>query len=142
MWQRFCLCCQYTCRSGTRTIDLLKTLILILFSFVFSYFIFMLIGYAEYVSGFTWEMAGNPCGNIPALFYLCVVQGFLSVVLLFMCLAFFGLLGLGIYKLFKDPCMEIKDNWDRAQYPDYGTLDQKNNIEIVINTSTDTNDKI
>jgi len=137
MWQRFCVCCQYTCRSGTRTIDLFRNLLIILVSLIITYFTFMLIGYAEYISGFMWESAGRPCGHLPALFYLCVVQGFLTIGLVILCLTFLGLLGFGIYKLFKDPCMEMKDNWVRAEYPDYGTLDTKTNIEIVINTSED-----
>jgi len=135
MLHRFCVCCQYTCRSGTRTIDLIRNLMIIFVGTIIIYFTFMLIGYAEYVSGFTWESAGRPCGRVPALFYLCVVQGFLTVGMALFCLMFLGLVGLGIYKLFKDPCMEIKDNWVRAEYPDYGTLDTKTNIEIVINTS-------
>ena len=137
MWKRLCTCCQYTCKSGTQTIDLIKNLILVIFCISFTYFFFMFIGYAEYISGFTWETAGKPCGNIPALFYLCVLQGFMTIGLIVLCVAFFALLGIGIYKLFKDPCMEIKDNWDRANYPDYGTVDIKTNIEIVINTDSE-----
>lgn len=138
MWRRFCICCQYTCRSGTRTIDLFRNLLIIFLSLIGIYFFCMLIGYTEYISGFQWEAAGSPCGNVPALFYMCVIQGFLSIGLVILFFTFLGLLGLGIYKLFKDPCMEMKDNWVRAEYPDYGTLDTKTNIEIIINTTENT----
>lgn len=135
MWQRFCLCCQYTCRSGTRTIDLIKKLLLILLSLVVSYFTFMFIGYAEYVSGFPWEMKWHPCGSVPSLFHMCILQGFITVGILVLCFTFLGLFVIGLYKLFKDPCMEIKDNWDRAEYPDYGTLETNTKIEVVVNTT-------
>lgn len=139
MLQRICVCCKYSCKSGTRTIDLCQNLSILLVSLIGIYFFFMFIGYVEYISGFTWEKAGRPCGNIPELFYLCVAQGLLTTGFVIFCITFLGLLGIGIYKLFKDPCMEMKDNWDKAEYPDYGTLDTKTNIEIVINTTANEN---
>ena len=136
MLRRVCLCCQYTCRSGTRTIDLIQKLFIVILSLIVAYFTFMVIGYAEYASGIPWETAGKPCGSIPSLFHLCVLQGLLTVGLLVFCFTFLGISGICVYKLFKDPCMEIKDNWGRAEYPDYGTLDTNTKIEVIVNTTS------
>ena len=151
---RLSYCCKNTFKQDTACCNLLKVIgyiILGLTCLVVLYFLLVGIGSltiftigslacnTNSTNSFCKFEYNNFPNNIFGMGFLVGLEIIIGIVIVCMVI---GLIGWGIYSIFRLPCQEIVTNWKKAANPEYDTLDIEkqnyNTVNLIVNTSGET----